>query len=153
MSVRFSLILSIASFLVFNQSKAFSQVVQLPTVSTFAYSGSVLVPDQGTIYLGGNNSSQSFSRQSGPSRVFGTQSHVGNTSVHAHIIDLEEIDRQIQGLPSSGRSVSSQPAPKSVYAHASRHDLRSSPVAGFTTRRCQKKHAKHCLPGIAAITT
>jgi hypothetical protein len=93
-----------------------AQVVQLPTMGGFSYSGSVLVPDQGSISLGGNSTTLSSSQQFGPmrtSRSLGSSYSSGNASVSAHVIDLDEIDRQIRGLPATqtklanGRTVGS----------------------------------------------
>lgn len=77
-----------------------AQVVHLPTTQVFSYSGSVLAPDRGTTSLGGSGSSRIYSSQFGRprSRSLGSASSAGNTSVNAHIIDLDEIDRQIRGL-------------------------------------------------------
>ena len=85
---------------------AHAQVVQLPTVGTSGYSGTVVVPDRGSLSLGGNASSR-YSRYlygRPRSRVLGSEVGAGNTSVSAHLIDLEELDRQIlSGAPGAGK--------------------------------------------------
>ena len=75
------------------------QVVQLPSISTFSYSGVVSVPDGGTTSLGGIRRSGSFSSSSGfgpfRSRSRGGFASASGLSVSAQIIDLDEMDRQI----------------------------------------------------------
>lgn len=72
-------------------------VVQLPSFQTFSYSGSVLVPDRGTVSLGGNRTSANFSSRSPFRRsAFGGQTSQ-QASLSATIIDLDEMDRQILG--------------------------------------------------------
>ncbi len=80
-------------------SYAEAQVVRLPTIGVQSYSGSVLVPDRGSAWLGGYNTQQAYASQSGVPRTrnLSTRSTAGNSSVHAHIIDLDEIDRIIRG--------------------------------------------------------
>ncbi len=74
------------------QFPVFAQVVQLPSIHTFSYSGSVLVPDSGGAYLGGV--SRSASGRSGRRGIGGIASHSG-TSISATIIDHQAIDRQL----------------------------------------------------------
>ena len=75
-----------------------AQTIQLPTTRTFGYSGSVLVPDQGNTSLGGVRRGAVSSSGRLTQRGYGqTQGHSG-ISVSAHIIDLDEIDRQIRGV-------------------------------------------------------
>lgn len=71
--------------------------VQLPSFSTFSYSGSVLVPDQGGAYLGGVNRSATGLNRRGLSRGFGSSLRNSQASVHATIIDQNEMDRQLLG--------------------------------------------------------
>ena len=71
--------------------------VQLPSFSSFSYNGTVLVPDRGATYLGGVNRSATGMNRRGLSRGFGTQQSIGQAVAHAHIIDNNEIDRQILG--------------------------------------------------------
>ena len=81
-----------------------AQVVQLPSIRQFSYRGSVLVPDGGSTYLGGNRSYASGSRSRGlpglpavPGSQFGNSTTASGLSVSATIIDHEAIDRQIRG--------------------------------------------------------
>ena len=78
---------------------ALPSVVQLPSFSTFRYSGSVVVPDSGGAYLGGVKRYASGSTRRGRGLGHGIGAGLGNSglSVHATIIDLDEIDRQILG--------------------------------------------------------
>ena len=77
------------------------QVVQLPTVGTFAISSSALVPDRGSASLGGVRSSASGSSQRGglfSNVARGGQTTASRVSVSATIIDLQEMDRAILQL-------------------------------------------------------
>ena len=71
--------------------------VQLPSFETFSYSGSVLVPDRGSAYLGGNKSAATSYRRRGPSHAYSSSLRNSNLSASVQIIDLDEIDRQILG--------------------------------------------------------
>ena len=76
--------------------------VQLPTFNSFSYSGSVLVPDSGATSLGSIRRSATSSSRRWGNRAFGSSlSHPG-ASVHVTIIDLDEMDRRLRGLPPSG---------------------------------------------------
>jgi hypothetical protein len=72
-------------------------VVQLPSFQTFSYSGSVLVPDGGSTYLGGVSRSASGTTRSGLSRASGSSLGHSGLSVSVTIIDLEAMDRKILG--------------------------------------------------------
>lgn len=73
-------------------------VVQLPTFSFFTFRGTVVVPDSGGAYLGGNKTSaMGSSRQGGWQRSFGAIQGNRGASIHAHIIDHNELDRQLLG--------------------------------------------------------
>ena len=75
--------------------------VQLPSFRVFSYSGSVLVPDGGTAYLGGVSRSASFSRSRGfgpfQNRSAGYVASSSQLTASATIIDLNEIDEAILG--------------------------------------------------------
>lgn len=80
---------------------ASAQVVQLPSFRTFSYSGSVLVPDSGSAYLGGVNRSAISSQRRGFGgrgfgRSLGQSSSASSAVVSATIIDLDEMDREIR---------------------------------------------------------
>ncbi|MEL6104837.1 MAG: hypothetical protein AAFU85_02315 [Planctomycetota bacterium] len=76
--------------------------VQLPSFNTFSYSGSVLVPDSGATALGSIRRSATSSSRRWGQRAYGSSlSHPG-ASVHVTIIDLDEMDRRIRGLPPVG---------------------------------------------------
>ncbi len=70
-------------------------VIQLPSFQQFSYSGSVLVPDRGSAYLGGVKRSASGQSQRGLNRTAGRTISNSGASVTATIIDLQQIDRQI----------------------------------------------------------
>jgi hypothetical protein len=90
-------LIAIAVGLVNTASAQLPSTVQLPSLSIFSYSGTVVVPDQGAAYLGGNRSSASGYRRSGLSRGLGSSLLSSQASVHATIIDHGEIDRQLLG--------------------------------------------------------
>jgi hypothetical protein len=78
-----------------------AQTISLPSFHTFSYSGTVEVPDGGTMSLGGNAySAASRSQRSGllpgPVARSGIQG-ASNASITATIIDHQEIDRQLLG--------------------------------------------------------
>ncbi len=72
-------------------------VVQLPTFQFFTFSGSVLVPDGGGMYLGGNKTSAIGSSRRGLNRSFGQSQRLSQATAHAQIIDLNAMDRQLLG--------------------------------------------------------
>lgn len=76
--------------------------VQLPSFNTFSYSGSVLVPDSGATALGSIRRSATSSARRWGQRAYGSSMSHPGASVHVTIIDLDEMDRQIRGLPPSG---------------------------------------------------
>ncbi len=74
--------------------------VQLPTFQRFSMSTSVLVPDQGSVNLGGVNRSFQSSSQRGAPFLPPTRSSSGGVSasgvsVSAYIHDLEELDAAV----------------------------------------------------------
>ena len=75
------------------------QVVQLPSIQTFSYSGSVSVPDRGSVSLGGVSRSGSFSSRSGlgplSRRSAGGFQSQSSLIASATIIDLEAMDRRL----------------------------------------------------------
>lgn len=94
----------IASLLA-SSREASAQVVQLPAVQTFGYSGSVSVPDQGQANIGGvtRQGSGSTTRAGAPlsTRATGSQTGGGATIVSASIIDLNAMDEAILNLPAA----------------------------------------------------
>jgi hypothetical protein len=89
-------------------ANAKAQVVQLPTIQTFGTQATVVVPDRGGIQLGSVTRAGMSSTQRGVPFLGGRRSGIGTSvshvgaSVHATIIDLNEMDRAIlhQPLPS-----------------------------------------------------
>lgn len=76
-----------------------AQVVQQPSFRTTTYSGSVVVPDSGTGFLGGNRYGRtgSVSRGFGPfaSRAGGSQVGGNSLTASVQIIDLKAMDEAI----------------------------------------------------------
>jgi hypothetical protein len=71
------------------------QVVQLPSIETFSYSGSVLVPDSGTTSLGGRTSSATGVRSRLGNQAFGGSFGSSHASASVTIIDLQAMDQQM----------------------------------------------------------
>ncbi len=76
-----------------------AQVVQLPSVSTFSYSGAAWVPDGGTAALAGNSTARSASVNSGwgpyGPRASGSMYGTSAVSASVQIIDLQALDEAI----------------------------------------------------------
>ena len=85
----------LAIYLAFTQA-GFSQIVQLPSTGTFSLQTSVLVPDSGSAYLGGNQRDARGSRSLGPSLASGSAMTSSSAMVRATIIDLNELDTMIR---------------------------------------------------------
>lgn len=80
-----------------------AQTVQLPSISYFSYSGSVLVPAGGSTSLGGvSRSSMGRSSRGFGNRAIGSNFGHAGARAHVTIIDNDAIDRQIRGLPPRG---------------------------------------------------
>jgi hypothetical protein len=120
-------------------------VVQLPSFRTFSYSGTVVVPDGGSAYLGGNRTSLSGSSRRGLSRGFGFSQGISQASVTATIIDLDEIDRHLLGatpqefVKASQRDRAKQVDPteegKALVRYARRQYREGKKTAAFDTYR------------------
>ena len=88
---------------IFLRGQAEAQVVQLPSMHTFATDSSVLVPDYGGAYLAGvSRASQGGTSRGipgagplGRNRGFGSSSGASGISVHATIIDHAELDERV----------------------------------------------------------
>ena len=93
---QFSIVIALALGSLGLSSSALAQVIQLPSFRTFSYSGSVLVPDSGSAYLGGVNRSAASSQRRGFGRSFGQSASTSGAVVSATIIDLDEMDRAIR---------------------------------------------------------
>ncbi len=97
--MKFSIPLFITAWLLAWPTTASAQVVQLPTTGSFSLSTSVAVPDSGGVYLGGNASSRAGSSSRGMglgTSAIGSSTTGGGVSVHATVIDLDELDRMIR---------------------------------------------------------
>jgi hypothetical protein len=105
------------------QTSLAQRVVQLPTFDVFSVNTTVVVPDRGSVFLGGNSSSSSGRDGSGVpllgGRPFtnvgiGRTSAAGGVSVSAQIHDLEAMDAallaQTAGDSQQSRQTASQPA-------------------------------------------
>ena len=83
------------------QCKAQNVTVQLPTFEQFGVSTTVVVPDRGSLFLGGVNGSSRGGSRFGPgvpglgNRGMGRAIDAGGMSISATIIDHSEIDRAL----------------------------------------------------------
>lgn len=83
------------------QCKAQNVTVQLPTFEQFGVSTTVVVPDRGSLFLGGVNGSSRGGSRFGPglpglgNRATGRAIDAGGMSISATIIDHSEIDRAL----------------------------------------------------------
>ena len=93
------------------------QVVQLPSVQTFSYSGAAWVPDAGTAALAGNSLSRVGSVQSGwgpyGPRASGGTYGTSSLSATVQILDLQAMDDAIlsTGVPKAGSPAQSATPP------------------------------------------
>lgn len=94
--------LVLASLALFFAGTARAQVVQLPSMHTFAIRTSVLVPDSGRAYLGGTNRSSHWMQSRGPGwgplgRNVGRGGEMSATggTITATIIDNSELDELV----------------------------------------------------------
>ena len=88
---------AIAIFPFIGVDTALSQIVQLPSTSTFSLQTSVMAPDSGSAHLGGIRRNAVGSQSLGPgSFASGASRTSANASVHATIIDLNELDLMIR---------------------------------------------------------
>jgi hypothetical protein len=90
-----------------------AQAVQLPTFRYFSVNTTVSVPDRGSAILGGVNRSSSgtTTRGIGPLRNRASGREVGSSaaSVHATIIDLDELDREVLAEAARRREARGEP--------------------------------------------
>jgi hypothetical protein len=78
-------------------TSAMAQTVQIPTVGTFSLQTSMMVPDSGSANLAGNQRGAVGSNSLGPgSSARGSIHTAAGASVHATIIDLNELDLMIR---------------------------------------------------------
>jgi hypothetical protein len=85
--------------------------------------------------LGGSSSNRAYSSQYGRprSRSLGSAANAGNATVYAHVIDLDELDRQIRGLaPASAPTTPGSRVPPRTNKRSM--TWRSGAVAGIHTR-------------------
>lgn len=116
-SLRFGMCCALIAGMVAVADAQLPTTVQLPSISSFSYRGSVVVPDSGAAHLGSNRSRSSALRRRGFSHGLGVSSLHSGASVHARIIDLNEMDRQLLGgkTPQEfARSQQRKPAVKTV---------------------------------------
>jgi hypothetical protein len=104
--------------------------VQLPSFSFFSVNTTVSVPDRGGMYLGGVNRARdgSWTRGFGPlaNRAIGGDRMAGGASVHATIIDHEELDRATLAAAAAKRGPVDPAAAKAeaLARHVGREDKR-----------------------------
>jgi hypothetical protein len=104
-----------------------AQWVQLPTLNTFSIDSSVSVPDSGSGYLGSARGQRAANTGQGFSRAAGRSSSLASASVHATIIDLDELDQMIRAH--SGPKPTKIALSKSYTEREPRMDSRAKVVA------------------------
>lgn len=124
-----------------------AQVVQLPSYSFFATSSSMLVPDQGTGYLGGVSRSSSGGNLFGspflpPIRSYGSQTGAMGLTVSAQIHDFDAMDRALLGA-------NGEAAPGG-YPGPVRLGQRSGAPSGSVTEMAARKEALEAAEQSAA---
>ncbi len=109
-----------------------AQVVQLPGVGTFGYSGSVSVPDQGTASLGGVQRNRSGTVTRGPigARAFGNQSAGTSVTASVTVIDLAAMDEALLKQRTGPSSVAQ--APNAATASANVGTSNNKPARSMT---------------------
>ena len=118
------LVLALQAFAIFSWitgDTVFSQIVQLPSASTFSLQTSVMAPDSGSANLGGIRRYADGSNSLGPGSFASAAARTSaNASARATIIDLNELDLMIRsqagGKPTTPDLVSYQSKP-SKYAN------------------------------------
>ena len=90
-----SLALCGAVLLTGSAESASGQVIQLPSVGTFSYHGSVAVPDGGSASLGSLSSRYYYGQPR--ARVLSSGATTGSAVVDAQVIDHQKMDRQVLG--------------------------------------------------------
>ena len=98
--------LAVAMFVLVQSNVAIAQIVQLPTTGTFSLQTSVMAPDSGSAYLGGNRRYSAGSRSLGPGSIAsGMTSTTASVTARATIIDLNELDLMIRSQAGSKPTV------------------------------------------------
>jgi hypothetical protein len=105
---------------------ASGQAVQLPTLHQFSASTTVVVPDRGSVALGGVNRAASGGSQFGGlpgNRSFGTAASASGMSVSVQIHDFEAMDRALLERAKAGRV--SNPSRAAEVRASNRFNLRA----------------------------
>lgn len=119
----------------FSSELAFSQIVQLPSTGTFSLQTSVLAPDSGAAYLGGNQRSAGGSRSLGPgSQALGGTTTSASAMVRATIIDLNELDIMIRS------QAGTKPAVPDLVSNQSKPSQYSSTAKGSPLKNAEYEY-------------
>ncbi len=100
------------------------QVVQLPTFRSFGVSTSVVVPDRGAVYMGGNRHAAAGWNEFGTplvpfdNRGLGMLQNASAVSVSAYVHDLAAMDEYLLNQASGNRAAESPPARESASQRA-----------------------------------
>ncbi len=141
-----------------------AQVVQLPTFSQFQVSTTVSVPDRGAARLGGVTTSRSgATRRAVPvlgrlpiagrgfqNRAFGFGNGTTQSSIHATIIDLDEMDRMVlaearrKRLSNQGRLVADpiEERARFLSQHVGRNRLNTQLAVGALSGATEPGHGR-----------
>ena len=122
----FSLLLTLAVVLLVNQTAHAQPItVQLPTLRVFSVNTTVMVPDGGTMSLGGIGRSAMGSVSRGVpglgsipglgrgfrNRAIGTDTGASNASVSANIISMKEMEKEVLDAAEQSRARNSHLGP------------------------------------------
>ena len=116
------------------------QVVQLPTFHTFSIGTTVLIPDRGSMSLGGINRSSVGRSEFGvpgiggvpgvgrlfANRAIGGQVQASRVNAGATIMDLQELDRQVLGQTAGAAAPAANPAVARKAAFLAQHVARNN---------------------------
>jgi hypothetical protein len=132
--------------------------VQLPSFSFFSVNTTVSVPDRGGMYLGGVNRARdgSWTRGFGPlaNRAIGGDRMAGGASVHATIIDHEELDRATLAAAAAKRGAVDPDAVKAeaLARHVGRVEEPIAATSGRASGSAGASPSHEALPdSVAAI--
>jgi hypothetical protein len=145
-------------------SQSYAQVVQLPTFESFSVSTTVLVPDRGSMMLGGVDRAAfgaaafgvpGVAGVPGAGRLFGNRAIGGQVqssrvNAAASIIDLQELDRSVRGQPAAP-APQTNPAIARKAAFLAQHIARNEKAPAVSPITVADKHATDKPQAIAKL--
>lgn len=142
----------------------FGQAVQLPTIHNTGVSTTVLVPDRGSMLLGGINRSSSGSVTSGvpglshipganrlfKNRAIGSSSGAMNMSVNVFVHDLREMDEALLAEAAARRGGAALPVGRAAPAPLTAEDRRAAFLTQHVGRTADLREETNAAPLAAA---